>query len=108
MKIDYSKIEEEVIPHFKGGELSTAIKMFVDGSNRILKGRLEPGASIGLHTHENNCEMILITKGCGSVWDDGEIVPLATGDVNYCQKGHSHSLINNSDDDLEFFAVVAG
>ena len=28
------------------------------------------------------------------------------GDCHYCPKGHTHSLINNSDEDLVFFAVV--
>ena len=38
-------------------------------------------------------------------YDDGE-EPLKPGDCHYCPKGHAHSLINNSDGDLEFFAVV--
>mgnify|MGYP003530750466 CR=1 FL=1 len=28
------------------------------------------------------------------------------GECHYCPKGHSHSLINNSDADLHFFATV--
>ena len=37
--------------------------------------------------------------------DDGE-EPLKAGDCHYCPKGRAHSLINNSEEPLEFFAVV--
>ena len=58
MIIDFNSIEEVNIPNFKGGEKSTAAKMFFDG------------------------------------------------DVHYCPKGHTHSLVNDSAADLEFSAVV--
>ena len=106
MKIDFSQIEENVLPNFKGGEKLTVTRAFNDGSNRILKGRLIPGASIGMHTHETSSETILITSGRGCVMDDGVRVLLEAGDVHYCPKGHTHSLINDSDADMEFFAVV--
>lgn len=41
---------------FKGGRKELAAKMFFDGTNRIFKGRLIPGASIGVHAHEGSCE----------------------------------------------------
>ena len=34
MKIDFSTIEETVIPQFKGGEKETAARMYFDGLNR--------------------------------------------------------------------------
>jgi len=80
--------------------------MFTDELNKIMKGRLVPGASIGMHTHEGNSEIMFITKGQGYVIYDGETIPLCEGDVHYCPKGHTHSLINNSENDLEFCAVV--
>ena len=106
MKIDFNNIEESLIPNFKGGEKEFAAKMFFDGLNRIMKGRLIPGASIGLHTHDTSSEIMFITKGSGYVIYDGEIIVLNAGDVHYCPKGHSHTLINDSADDLEFSAVV--
>lgn len=106
MKIAFDKIEEKALPAFKGGEKQFNVKMFTDELNKIMKGRLEPGASIGMHTHEGNSEIMFITKGCGSVVYDGVTIPLEAGDVHYCPKGHSHSLINDSGSDLEFSAVV--
>lgn len=105
-KVDFDGMEETVIPHFKGGEKEFAAKMFVDELNKIMRGRLIPGASIGMHTHDSGSEILMVTKGKGSVIIDGEKYPLKEGDVHYCPKGHSHSLLNDSREDLEFFAVV--
>lgn len=106
MKIDFNSIDEAVFPSFKGGEKEFAARMYFDGLNRIMKGRLIPGASIGMHTHEDSSEIMFITRGSGSVIYDGERLSLSQGDVHYCPKGHAHSLVNDSDDDLEFSAVV--
>ena len=72
MLIDFETMEETVIPHFKGGEKETAARMFFDGQNRIMRGVLIPGASIGLHTHETGSEIVYILSGKGAVlYDDG-------------------------------------
>ena len=106
MKIDFNTIRETLIPNFKGGEKETAMRAFDDGTNKILRGRLVPGASIGMHVHETSSEIILITSGSGYVICDGVRTDLTAGDVHYCPKGHGHSLVNDSDAELEFFAVV--
>ena len=113
MKIDFSRIEETVFPNFKGGEKEFAANMFFDGTNRIFKGRLIPGASIGMHTHDDSCEVIFILEGQGSILEidpsSGEnvLLPVSKGDCLYCQKGQSHSLRNTSaEGDLVFYAVV--
>lgn len=106
MIIDFNAIQEQSTPHFKGGEKETAIRMFSDAYNKILKGRLVPGASIGLHSHDTSSEIMFITKGQGYVIYDGEKITIHAGDVHYCPKGHSHTLINDSEGDLEFSAVV--
>lgn len=106
MKIEFAKMEEKLLPNFKGGEKNLGMRMFDDGACKIMRGRLEPGASIGLHTHEGNSEIIYILSGEGCVLYDGERLPLKAGQCHYCPKGHSHSLINDSKDVLEFFAAV--
>lgn len=107
MKLPYSEIEAKVFPNFKGGEKNLWAKMFSDGSNRILHGKLEPGATIGMHCHDTSSEIIYILKGDGKVLVEDGIEYLKPGDCHYCPKGQSHSLQNNSNkEDLEFFAVV--
>lgn len=106
MNIDFKNTKFESFPNFKGGEKALLAKMYFDGNNRIIHGVLESGATIGVHTHETNSEIIYILSGNGTVLYDGEYEDLSAGMVHYCPKGHTHSLINNSDADLEFFAVV--
>ena len=106
MNIDFSEMELSSFPEFKGGAKELRAKMFFDGTNRIMKGLLVPGASIGMHTHDDSCEVIFITSGRGSVIMDGETSPVYAGLCHYCPQGHTHSLINDSDADLEFLAVV--
>lgn len=106
MIIDFNNEKATVIPNFKGGEKSISAKMYFDGVNRILHGVLESGATIGLHTHETNSEIIYFISGKGKVLYDGEYETVEQGMCHYCPKGHSHSLINDSNSDLVFFAVV--
>ena len=106
MKIEFAKMEEKLLPNFKGGEKKLGMRMFDDGACKIMRGRLEPGASIGLHTHEGNSEIIYILEGTGKVEYDGGVETLAAGDCHYCPEHHSHRLINDGSEDLNFFAVV--
>ena len=106
MKIIFDQIEETVIPHMRGGEGQLAARMFTDGDNRIMRGVLSPGCSIGLHTHDGSSEIICILSGAGKVLYDGTYEPLSPGDCHYCPRGHEHSLINDSGEDLAFFAVI--
>lgn len=80
--------------------------MFTDPLVKIMRGKLAPGASIGLHTHETNSEIIYVLEGNGKVLYDGEYETVGAGSCHYCPKGHEHSLINDSQADLIFFAVV--
>ena len=106
MKIELDKIEEQHIPNFKGGELQFDVRMFFDGKNRIMKGQLVPGASIGYHIHDLSCELLLITEGHGTVIYDDERYTISAGEVHFCPKGHSHSVVNDSDAPLKFYAFV--
>ena len=112
MIIKFDEMEVSVLPAFKGGEKELIANMYFDGTNRILKGCLEPGASIGVHTHEDSCEVIFITGGYGSIFErtpDNEdtLISVSEGDCIYCPKGHTHSLINSSEEgNLTFLAVV--
>lgn len=106
MLINFDQIEETVIPHFRGGEKETRSRMFVEPACKIMHGKLEPGASIGLHTHDTSSEIIYILEGSGKVLYDGAYELMSPGLCHYCPKGHEHSLINDSHEDLVFFAVV--
>lgn len=106
MLIGFPSMTETVIPHMRGGEKEVAARMFTDPHCKIMRGKLISGASIGLHTHETSSEVIYVLSGTGKVLCDGVYEPLSAGSCHYCPMGHSHSLINDSAEDLLFFAVV--
>ena len=106
MNLDYSQIEFEPFEHFKGGEGTMFAKMFFDGTVRILRAYLPVGASIGYHQHVENCEIIYILSGKGTVNMDGVETEVAAGMSTYCEKGHFHSLTNTGTEELHFFGVV--
>lgn len=106
MVIPFAEMDEKALPNFKGGEKQYNVKMFTEGNNKIMQGRLVPGASIGLHTHETDCEVIFITSGTGKVIDDGQEHAVCEGVALFCPKEHAHTLINDSDADLCFYAAV--
>jgi len=106
MIFDYEKMDWKSIPNFKGGELQADMKSFLDENNRILVGKLEPGASIGYHTHEIDSEIVYALQGEVEVTMDGEKEILKAGMAHYCPQGHSHGMKNVSDTPFVMFAVV--
>ena len=105
MKLDNIPMTEH--PHFKGGEKSIRARMFNDDLNRILtRAVLVPGATVGWHVHDGSSEIIYVLSGHGKALYDDTEERLDPGDCHYCPKGHGHSVINDGDEDLEFFAVV--
>ncbi|MBQ0070855.1 MAG: cupin domain-containing protein [Spirochaetales bacterium] len=106
MTINFKNIEAKDIPSFKGGEGSFHVNMFSDDKNKIMRGRLVPGSSIGYHQHVGNAEYIFILQGSPKVIFDGVEERLEPGVCSFCPEGHSHSLINDTNEDVEFFAVV--
>ena len=106
MLIDFQAITEQVIPHMRGGEKEVAARMYTDELGKIMRGKLIPGASIGLHTHDTSSEVIYILEGRGKVLYEGAYEEVSAGSCHYCPKGRAHSLINDSEEDLIFFAVI--
>jgi len=106
MIVDFDRIQEEKIRNFRGGEREIFLRLFTDGGNKIMYGRLKPGASVGVHTHGTSSEMVYILEGAGTALYDGKAEAVRPGLCHYCPQGHSHSLVNDGAEDLVFFAVV--
>ena len=106
MVIDFKELQEVRIPQFYGGEKETAARMFADEKGKIMVGRLEPGASIGVHTHTTSSEIIYVLSGEGKAFFDGAWEAVGSGQCHYCPKGHTHGLNNDGGEDLVFFAAV--
>ncbi len=81
MIIKPKDIEFSHLDNFKGGERHLEAKMFFDGTNRILTHAvLIPGASIGMHTHDDSCEVIFILEGRGSIIEEDTRKAVEAGD----------------------------
>ena len=106
MYIRFQDMEEQELKAFKGGMYALNAKIYTDGQNKILRGRLIPGASVGMHRHEDSAEIIFLLQGCAKAVCDGQEELLFAGDCHYCPKGSAHCLINIGEEDLLFYAVV--
>lgn len=106
MIIKFDEIKETELKAFYGGEGALIANMYVDGKNKILRGKLIPGATIGAHRHVPSSEIIFILSGKGKAICDGVEEFLTAGDCHYCPKGSEHTLINVGEEDLCFYAVV--
>ena len=106
MILDLPNTPEQAMPNFKGGEGTAWVHMFFDGQNRIMLGRLPAGASIGVHTHETNSEIMHVLSGTARVIIDGQVEYIAAGQTHYCPKGHTHMTMCEGTEDLCILAVV--
>ena len=67
---------------------------------------LPPGSQAGYHEHHGDAEVYYILKGRGQINDNGVIEDIKEGDVAVTFEGEGHSIYNNSDEDLEFIALI--
>ncbi len=96
----------------RGGEKEVLLSHFLEADTLPPKVRLMatitliPGASIGEHTHENECEIFYIMQGCGTYLNEGAYIDIAKGDVLLCPSGGTHSIANNGNEDLILTATI--
>lgn len=107
-----AELSRSLEPNLKGGKDTVRLIHFLDVENAYGTGRLfgisviPPGGSIGYHQHSGDFEIYYILKGCARVVDDGVEGWLEPGDAMLCRDGHSHSIENAEDTDLEYVAVI--
>lgn len=111
MIVKKNQREPEIRSNPKGGQgdvLFTHLltRQASDKVNLFSLIRLEPGQSIGPHTHGPDAEAIYVLSGTPSILDDGQTVALEPGDAAYCSDGHRHSLFNPSSQPAEVLAIV--
>ena len=102
----------EVRENMRGGDGTVEITNFVTKDELYQKGRLfskirlAPGCGIGYHIHESDSEIFYFTKGTAKYSDNGEWTTVGAGDVAVTPKGHGHSVINETDSDVELIALI--
>lgn len=83
-------------------------------SNEEYKGKarligiltIQPGCSVGNHKHNGDEEIIYILKGEATYYDEGKKYTLYPGDSALTLDGMGHKIENNSEDILEYIAIV--
>lgn len=107
MILNFDTMAANAVPHFKGGEGQAIVRKFdAPRMGAVVHLTLPVGASIGLHTHTGNCEIIYVLSGSGRCIDDGTEYPVTAGMCHYCPEGHTHSIINTGDTELKLLGVL--
>jgi len=79
----------------------------LDAKTRICcEVTLPPHSSVGAHAHDGEEEVYYISKGIATVDDNGKEKTLYTGDAMHTGNGAFHSITNNTDEDMQFIALV--
>ncbi len=105
------KLKTKTIEQMRGGEGSAQLQLFAEQDlpkNVRLMGMitLEAGCSIGEHTHEKEAEVFFVAQGNPTGIDGAKRVALSPGDIFVTYSGHSHSLINETDEVCSVFAAI--
>ena len=67
---------------------------------------VEPGASVGQHSHTGEGELYVVLDGPVTLQEDGVDHILHTGDAEYCSDGHYHGVYNHTDKPAVLMAIV--
>lgn len=101
------------VEHLGGGKGTAIVNHIVSKEELLGHGRLyakvilKPGTSVGWHQHNHDTEPYYILKGEADFIDnDRSVTKVGPGDVCIINVGEFHSLENNSDDDVEFMALI--
>lgn len=112
MIIKKDDMKVATVDSLQGGIGITKLTHITNTEGLCNKGRLfslmelEPGCSVGSHTHKNDFEIYYILEGEGEVTDDGVVKKVYPGDAMITQEGHEHSLKNIGDSTLKFMALI--
>lgn len=111
MIIQRNEMKTEIREKMRGGDGSVGIVHLVDCEKEknvrmIAEVTLQPGCSVGNHSHEAETEYFLILSGNGTINDNGTVAPVKAGDVIATGNGASHSISNTGDTPLVLHAVI--
>lgn len=68
--------------------------------------RLEPGASVGDHSHQGEEDFYYCLSGTGVVFDDGVEHPFTPGTLQITRDGESQAIRNTGETELVFLGAL--
>ncbi len=106
------QMRHAVIQHMRDGEGEIHLEHILE--NDETGGRtglcsvctVNPGCSIGLHTHDTNAEIYYILEGQLELNQNGQLCAIQAGDVVFTADGESHSVANRGDRPAKLLAVI--
>ena len=107
------KTDIKTVENLAGGKGRAYVHHIVSKDELLGHGRmyakviLPPGSSVGWHQHARDTEPYYILKGTPDFIDyDRTVTRVVPGDVCVIEVGQFHSLENNTDEDVEFMALI--
>lgn len=109
------KKDLEVVPieGCMGGNGTVSMEKLLYAPEEMMgKGRayvrhtLNPGVTIGVHTHEHEMETMVIVSGRAVHTINGEVQRLEAGDIIAAQPGDTHGIANEGTEPLVLIAQV--
>lgn len=70
------------------------------------KVTIEPGNSLGFHTHHGESETYYMLSGVGEYNDNGTMRTIKPGDVTFTPNGFGHGVDNNGTEPVVFMALI--
>ncbi len=107
-----AQMESEVRTALRGGPGAVTVQHLFKSNEITARTRLcarlilPPGAGIGLHAHEGEDELFVVTRGSGLVEDGGARQRVGVGDAILTGKGASHAVQNDGPEPLEMIALI--
>lgn len=104
-------MKTEVKEKMRGGEGSVSFVHLADCEHEknirmLAELTLQPGSSIGRHSHENETEYFTVLSGSGTINDNGTDVQVKAGDSIVTGNGAFHGVVNSGSVPLVLHAVI--
>lgn len=110
MYLNFKKFEVTEMVNMRGGKNTVFIRKapyLLDNMKMYAEITIPNGASIGMHSHEEDEEIITVLSGKGLLkTSEIEGIPFEKGDISLTKKGRYHSIENNEQEDLVLLAVI--
>ena len=106
MNINFNEIPTQTLAAFHGGSGDLVARIFKSENVNVMPCRLQPGASIGLHGHENRMELCYVLYGAGKAICDGVEEPLVIDVCHVCPAGSEHTIVNTGGVELVMLTFV--
>lgn len=106
MNINFNEIPTQTLSGLHGGTGEFVAKMYESDDLKVVPCRVQPGATIGMHRHDDGMELCYVLYGSGVAVCDGVEEALVTDICHVCPAGSEHSIANTGNVELVMLTFV--